>query len=209
MKTAASVASCWALMLGLLALLLVSAPAAAQGTIPNIGGVTAPAPAPVAPAPAPGTNTSTINPPAIDEDEEEDPVVVDILVAGVSTEQSNAINALLSVLGARTDMTSDRKKVNSTVEWEPKHHGHADHHERLRLLRGRALRNVVMAKALKDGHDDTETDPASNATRCEMIVNGGNYSVVHITLHGKADKVCVYNMRRANESDRPTPRQST
>lgn len=78
MKSGASVASCWALMLGCLAILLASSPAAAQ--IPSIpGGVTVPATTaaptaagevgtPAAPAPAPA--------PVLDEDSDEPVVIV-------------------------------------------------------------------------------------------------------------------------------------
>jgi hypothetical protein len=190
MKTAASITTCWAAMLGLLALLLVSAPATAQ-SIHSIPGGISPAPAPVTATLAPTATgeVGTVNPPpAATEEDDEEPVVIDILVAGDGRNQTGAITALLKVLAARSDITSDHSKVNSTVEWEPKKHGHHDDHDR-RLRR--ALRTVPMAKKAAKDADEDELDLGSNSTNCQMILNGGNYSVVHITLHGSSEKVCA------------------
>lgn len=190
MKTAASISTCWAAMLALLALLLVSAPATAQPSIPGIS----PAPAPVTATLAPTANAQagTVNPPpAATEEDDEEPVVIDILVAGDGRNQTGAITALLKVLAARSDMTPDHSKVNATVEWEPKKRGHHDNHDR-RLRR--ALRTVPLAKKAVKDVDEDELDLGSNSTNCQMILNGGNYSVVHITLHGSSEKVCAADL---------------
>lgn len=198
MKLAVPTSSCWVLLLGMLVLLLVEQPVAAQSTAPTTTTTTtstmAPTMKPTTKAPttttvtAPTTTTPPAVPPPTGEEEEEDEVVVDVLVAGASQEQVEAIAALLKFLQMSNKLTVSHEKVNATVTWE---HPHADKDQR-RFLR--SIKAAVMAaKAGELEEEEEDINAAYNRTRCNLILNGGNYSVVQLTLHGKADKVrfCV------------------
>lgn len=187
MKIAMPRASCWALLLGLLALPLIEQQPVAAQTFPD--GITtttlAPSVAPTTPPTAASAGATVPPPPSTTE--EEDEVVVDVLVAGASQEQVEAIAALLKYLQMSNKLTVNHEKVNGTVEWDHGHGHEEDKEEDRRFLR--ASKGVIAAKEGEAAEEEEDINPALNRTRCSLILNGGNYSVVHITLQGKASKV--------------------
>lgn len=168
-------------MMGLLGLLLIAAPQPAAAQIPGSVAL-APSVAPTIPPTAAGEVGTVID----GSEEVVDEVVVDILVAGASEEQVEAIAALLKFL-QQSKLTANNSKVNATVEWD-----HKPSSGRKNGVPGRALRATgkaaVSAKA--DSADDDDVHTNRNSTRCTAVFDGeGNYSVVHITLQGNASKV--------------------
>jgi hypothetical protein len=164
-------------------LLLIAAPqrAAAQGIADGLTAL-APSVAPTTPPTAAGevgiTNGAV---------EEVDEVVVDVLVAGASEEQAKAIANLIKFL-QQNKVSNNGVKANATAEWDHKH----SHTEEEKKKGRRALRATGKAIAPKadDADDAEEINENVNSTRCTAVFNGtGNYSVVHITLHGNASKV--------------------